>query len=239
MINIFICEDDTMQRKKIEIIIENYILIQEIDMQVTLSTANPYDILDYLEDYPQTKGIYFLDIDLGSSINGIELGAQIRNININGKIIFITTHTELAPLTFKYKVEAMDYIIKDNDDIETRIIEIIERVQSHYFSENKQDRPVIKINIGSQERRYLLSDIMFFETSPTPHKIELHLKNSLVEFYEKMNEIEKWNDKFIRAHHSFVVNKENISSIDKKKRELTMTNGEICLISSRYIKYFK
>ena len=52
--------------------------------------------------------------DLGADINGINLGEEIRQLDPTGYIIFITTHAELSHLTFKYKVEALDYIIKDD-----------------------------------------------------------------------------------------------------------------------------
>ena len=42
MLRIFICEDDTIQRKKLERIIQRYILIEELDMQLQLSTADPF-----------------------------------------------------------------------------------------------------------------------------------------------------------------------------------------------------
>ena len=111
MLRVFICEDDTIQRKKLERIIQRYILIEELDMQLQLSTADPFEILTYLNEHPQTAGVFFLDVDLRSTINGIQLGSQIRNLCIDGKIIFITTHHEMLPITFQYKVEAMDYIL--------------------------------------------------------------------------------------------------------------------------------
>ena len=58
MLRIFICEDDTIQRKKLERIIQRYILIEELDMQLQLSTADPFEILTYLNEHPQTAGVF-------------------------------------------------------------------------------------------------------------------------------------------------------------------------------------
>lgn len=41
MLNIFVCEDDTVQRKSIVQIIKNTVLIEELDMQLILDTPNP------------------------------------------------------------------------------------------------------------------------------------------------------------------------------------------------------
>lgn len=237
MLKVFICEDNDQQRFKIETLIKNYIMMEELDMTIALSTHDPYDILTYIDESHDTTGVFFLDIDLESDIDGIQLGSKIRNKCIDSKIIFITTHSELLSLTFTYKVEAMDYIAKDNDaTLFIRIKSAIDQALQHYQRKSTQKNERISIKVGSQIRTFSLKDIMFFETSPTPHKIELHLLNSSLEFYGKINEVVELSPSFKRVHHSFVVNQENVISIDKKKRELTMVNGEICLASARLIK---
>lgn len=237
MLKVFICEDDSSQRFKIETIIKNFIMIEELDLMVALSTHDPYDILNYIEKHHDTKGIFFLDVDLGSDIDGIQLGAKIRNQCIDSKIIFITTHSELLSLTFTYKVEAMDYIAKDDDSIlASRVKSSINQALQHYQMENTEKNEKISIKVGSQIRTFPLTEVMFFETSPTPHKIELHLLDSSIEFYGKINDIVELSPSFKRVHNSFIVNQENVVSIDKKKREIKMSNGEICLASARLIR---
>ena len=44
------------------------------------------------------------------------------------------------------------------------------------------------------------------------------------------------DERFIRCHTSFIVNKDKIKEIDKKNRIAYMINGEECLISTRGIK---
>ncbi len=113
MLNIFVCEDDTIQRQTIVQIIQNTVLIEELDMQLVLDTKDPYVLLEKVRASHNT-GIYFLDIDLGSNMNGLKLAQQIRLSDPRGFIIFITAHSELSFMTFQYRVEAMDFILKDN-----------------------------------------------------------------------------------------------------------------------------
>ena len=113
MLNVFICEDNTIERNKFEKIIKDIIMIENLDMDVSLSTGNPEDILSYL-DNNSVSGLYFLDIDLKNKINVLKLAEKIREYDPRGFIVFVTTHAEMSYLTFIYKVEAMDYIIKDN-----------------------------------------------------------------------------------------------------------------------------
>lgn len=48
MIPIFICEDDSLQKSVIESIIYKKILIEEYDMKIELSTADPYELKNTL-----------------------------------------------------------------------------------------------------------------------------------------------------------------------------------------------
>lgn len=234
MINVFICEDNLIQRTRLETIINNFLLMEDIDMKLALSTANPEELLTYLHHHSQSQSIFFLDIDLNHTLDGIQLGAQIRDLCIDSKIVFITTHSELAPLTFKYKVEAMDYIVKDDPkELASRVKDALNQAKKHYLAEHKKDETHIRLRVGSQIRLFELADIMFIETSPGSHKLVLHLTNSLVEFYGTITEVEKLSSDFVRVHKSFVANQKNILQVDTKNRYLTFINGETCWASFR------
>ena len=77
MLDIFVCEDNAAQRRTVVNIIQNTVLIEELDMQITLDTGDPYMLLEKVKT-SQNTGIYFLDIDLNSSMNGMKLAQQIR-----------------------------------------------------------------------------------------------------------------------------------------------------------------
>ena len=77
MLDIFVCEDNAAQRRTVVNIIQNTVLIEELDMQLTLDTGDPYMLLKKIKT-SQNTGIYFLDIDLNSSMNGMKLAQQIR-----------------------------------------------------------------------------------------------------------------------------------------------------------------
>lgn len=113
MLDVFVCEDHVLQRQTITRTIQNIILMEELDMRLILDTEDPYALLDKVKDCRNT-GVYFLDIDLGSDMNGMKLAQQIRLYDPRGFIIFITAHSELSYMTFQYRVEAMDFVLKDN-----------------------------------------------------------------------------------------------------------------------------
>lgn len=237
MLKAFICEDNKNQREKLTKIIEDIILIENYDMDLGLSTSDPYELINSITGTTNT-GIYFLDVDLHSDINGIQLAEKIREHDPRGFIVFITTHAEMSYLTFIYKVEAMDYIIKDNyNNIRQRVNDCIKNAHDKYKTKSSELQKIFSIKVEDKIVNIDYNDILFFETSSTIHKVVLHSVNRQVEFYSKMKEVENsLDERFIRCHNSFIVNKDKIKEIDKKNRIAYMINGEECLISTRGIK---
>ena len=122
MLKVYICEDSKDQRTRFESDLTDILKEEFSDMiSLGLSSGNPDDILDAIRA-DNTLGIFFLDIDLSARINGIQLASEIRKIQPRCYIIFVTTHSEMSYMTFSYKVEAMDFIIKDNAaDVKHRV----------------------------------------------------------------------------------------------------------------------
>ncbi|MFW8053791.1 LytR/AlgR family response regulator transcription factor [Vagococcus fluvialis] len=238
MIPIFICEDNVIQKENLETIIYKKILIEEYDMKIVESVTSPDRIIDYINNNKNIDGIYFLDIDLNNEINGIQLGSMIREKDPNAKIIFITTHSELLQLTFEYKLEALDYILKDSSSavVETKIVECLEIANSYYLSEKVDNPNKIKLKIGNITKLFLLEDIMFVETTGTPHKIKIHLANGELELYGVLSDIEELSSDFVRVHKSIIINQNSIDYIDRKRKVIVMTNGETCGVSVRGLK---
>jgi two-component system, LytTR family, response regulator AgrA len=230
-----VCEDDPEQRKRLNSYIENYIMMENLDMKLVISTGRSQEIIDYLQNNRVT-GLYFLDVDLQEEKSGIALGAEIRQYDSLGAIVFVTTHSELTYLTFTYKVEAMDYITKDKfTDIRQRVIECIDTANTRYLQNKYNNIKKFQTKSGDKMISVDYNDILFFETSPQLHKIILHAKNRQVEFYGKLKDILEMDSRFYRCHNSFVVNKDNIAEVDTKNREIRMINGEICYASSRFL----
>ena len=207
MLNIFVCEDNDIQRQAIVQIIQNTVLIEELDMQLVMETGNPYVLLDEIRS-SQNTGVYFLDIDLNSDMNGMKLAQQIRLFDPRGFIIFITAHSELSFMTFQYRVEAMDFVLKDNPAGGRKISVDYDDI---FFFETSSN--IHKVILHAKDRQ-----IEFVGTIK-------ELANSL-------------DDNFVRCHRSFLVNKSNIKEVNAKNRIIHFTNGETCLMSTRMMKQF-
>lgn len=237
MLNIYLCEDDSKQRAYLTKLIKNIILIEDYDLNFCLATGNPHELLSQLRTNPGTS-LYFLDIDLKTDMNGLVLAKAIREIDPRGFIVFVTTHSEMSFMTFSYKVEAMDFIIKDDPTtIDDRIHKCIIDAYEKYSSPNNKKQKVFKASSNAKDFCIPLDEIYYFETSENIHKVILHAHNRIVEFQAKLKDIEPLLDeRFCRCHRSFIVNKEKISDIDIKERLLTLTNDETIFASRQGIK---
>ncbi|MGM9902583.1 hypothetical protein A5844_000109 [Enterococcus sp. 10A9_DIV0425] len=236
MLKVFVCDDEAVHRNRITKIIKNYLLMMDYDIEFQFATENPQDILAYIS-VNKTEGVYFLDIDLKAEMNGVELGKKIREYDPTAKIIFVTTYTDFVYLTFLYKVEALDYIIKDNEDqLRSKIIACIDIAIERYLNTALSTREQIWLKSGPIDVKLYVDEILFFSSSPIPHKLIVHLDNRMIEFSGKIKEVEKLSHLFCRCHQSFVVNLANVSEINKKERVVIMRNGAQCLVSTRYLK---
>lgn len=237
MLNIYLCEDNAGQRALAADYIKKTILIEDFDLQFVCSTANPHEIIHCLRTQSQT-GLYFLDIDLGSDLNGLTLAQEIRKYDPRGFIVFVTTHSEMCYMTFTYKVEAMDFILKDDQKaLQNRIHQCIINAYSKYSSSNNNTKTDFLVKMSDKECRIAYNDILYFETSQTPHKVLLHTVNSIMEFQGKLKDIlAVLDERFTLCHRSFLINKNHIKEIDLKDHTVTMSNNDLCVVSTKMMK---
>ncbi len=199
--------------------------------------GDPYVLLEKLESSRNT-GIYFLYIDLNSSMNGMKLAQQIRLFDPRGFIIFITAHSELSYMTFQYRMEAMDFVLKDNPaEAELKIKECLLNAMERYTLQTNRTHKVYTIETNGRKISIDYEDILFFETSGNIHKVILHAKDRQIEFLSTIKELtNELGCDFVRCHRSFLVNQKNIKEIDTKNRIVHFSNGETCLMSTRMMK---
>ena len=243
---IFICEDDVKYRNLLESVIKSYVLIEDYAMQLSLSTESPDELLEFLESQVDIGGsskfkgnLYFLDVDLQhEEMNGITLASKIKFLEPEAKIVFITSHTDFAHLSFRYKIEALDYITKDEFDIVSmRIKECIDTAYRRHLSNRSPVYGGFHVKIKNINRLVSYSSIMFFESNLSPHRVLLHTENDHIEFFGALTAImNDLNSDFFRSHKSFIVNIKNVKHVNSSTRQIEMVNGEIALVSFRKLK---
>lgn len=233
---VVICEDNLIQLEVITETIQNYAMIEDNGINIALATADPAEALKYAQN--NKVDCYFLDIDLGHEMTGMQLGSEIRKLDPICSIVFITTHSEMAFLTFTYKVAALDFIIKnDVDDLQDKVLSVLKEAHKRYLQIGKDtDVKMIQLKMGSRIRNIDYDAIYLFEVSPNPHKLIIHLYNEQIEFPGRLKDYDKLGSDFYRCHKSYIVNTKHIQEIDTKNRSITMTNGGTCIASSRLLR---
>lgn len=240
MIDIYICEDVQDQRDIIAHYVKAAILIQEYDMKLKAVTDKPEELIEKLKESKNT-GLYFLDIDLQSNQNGLMLAKEIREYDPRGFIVFISSHSEMTFMTFQYKVEALDFILKDEpQQLQHRICECIEHVNKKYMSITRGSGKTITVTRGGRKLTLQYDDIMYFVTSVNEHKLVVHTLNKTIEFFGKMKDIEdEVGEDFIRCHRAYLVNKKNIKEVVYANKIIVMKNQASCPISYRMLGQVK
>ena len=116
MICIYLCDDDDAMRGQIQKILERKILIEEYDMRIVLSVSSAGPLLEAVRRERGKRGVYFLDVELkDGEWDGFLLGRQIRRFDPHATLVYITGFGDLAYRTFRYHLEAFDYIVKDKE----------------------------------------------------------------------------------------------------------------------------
>ena len=234
MLSVFICEDNFNEKEKITTCIENHIMMEELCMKVALSTASPQDVLHYRQNN-QVDGLYFLDLELNAELNGLELADKLRKLDPRSFIVFITSHADRSHLTFKYKVEAMDYITKDIFDTDKRIRECIDKAYALYTAKPSalHNKFVIKV----AESRFVSLDrskILYFEAAGG-HMITVYSEEGRYLFHGNLKEISQaLGNSFFRCHKSILVNLSKITEVQMERKEVVLADKSKCMVSARY-----
>ncbi|MFW6680690.1 LytR/AlgR family response regulator transcription factor [Lacrimispora sp. AGF001] len=241
MIPIYICEDSEDELKGLQRLINKIIIDTELqdELEIVCATPDPYEILNKIKDSMQT-GIYFLDVDLGPGImNGIQLGINIKTLDSAAYIVMVTTHGEAAPLTFKYKIGAKDYILKEKqDEVKTRVMECILQAHTELSDFNKNKYRILTLMQDYTMLSMFQNQVYCFEViAKTQRKIRVYEQCNMREVSSTLQEIKKQLDNtFFQCHKSYIINMEHVMSINHEQRQVVLDNGKEVPVSFRNLK---
>ena len=233
MLPIYICEDDALILAAQREFLEKQIMIEGYDMEIALCSKHPQEIIEAVAASPK-RGIYFLDVEFkDETMDGFMLGQEIRKFDARGFLIYVTSFPDLAFETFRYHLEALDYIVKGNSDkMLAGMCKSLSIITERMCKEQGENKEYFTVKVMDIVKHVPVDEIMFFETSVRTHRIELHAKNDRIDFIGSMQELqEQFREHFLRVHRSYLVHVNKIQELDLKHREILMDNGEKCLFS--------
>src|SRR5699024_3955083 len=110
--SIFILEDDVIQAQQLKRMIKTICEKNNLSYNFIEVTSKSSTIIDKM---PLTTyiPIYFLDIEIKSEQRkGLQVAQEIPKYDQEGIIVFVTTHSEFAPISYQYMVSAFTFIDK-------------------------------------------------------------------------------------------------------------------------------
>lgn len=193
------------------------------------------DLLNHIHQATDTN-IYFLDIQIKNDMQaGLETAKEIRKLDKNGFIVFVTTHSEFAITSYKYMVSALTFIEKNAsaNEFYSAVMGCMEK----YNNEKKIAIPedVFLFESKSLSLKLPYNDIYYFRTT-YDHRIELVAKTQVREFYGELKQLEQSEQRLMRIHQSYLVNFTNVVELDKRHKELIFLNNDRLPISRKYYK---
>lgn len=234
MIPVYICDDEPAVSVLLEKLVGDQIMIMGRDMG-PLRAVNDPDSLLRLQKEAEVPAIYFLDIDFPGCMSGLELAVKLRQYDPRGFIVFITGHDDMMFETFRYRLEAMDYIVKgDSAAMARRVNACLESICERLLNEPDGKGRYCSLKIFDSIRHIPLQNLLYFEAVGSRHTLVLHMDDEVLEFNSSLNHFEeKLGEDFWRCHRSFLVNRSRIKKVMLKENLVELDNGETCLLARK------
>ena len=209
---IAICDDEPLHIDKIRSILldeetDNY--TKPANLLNAITAGKRYDVL-------------FLDIMM-PEIDGISLARELRELDEDMLIVFITSKIEF--MQTGYEVKAFRYLLKDQIDTGLPKIrkdiekELLDRADTYFTYEFER-----------KTYRYPCRDILYLESNL--RRIILHTNRDTAALYGKLDDLAIKYPMFVRVHKSFLVNRRHIRSISAGV--VVLSNGDVLPISRKY-----
>lgn len=210
---------------------ENY---RQSKVDLALVANSFEEVAGYLVANETTNALYFLDIELNKGIKtGIDLAEFIRSRDPNAQIIFVTAYDKYAPLTYRRRIGAIDYINKElpSAAFMQRLKETLQAAFDNLYLLSHVNHQYFSYKCGRYLQRVSASEIYYIENSTMQHKVHLVAANGDSEFKNNISKLDEENDFLLKVSQSCVINPDNVVSVDLAKRYVTFPNGDIVYFS--------
>lgn len=228
MLYIAICDDEKYFRIREEQLIKKYMEKKACKCKIDVFNSGK-EILDLKKTISQYN-IIFLDVNM-EEIDGIETAKEIRKITKDAYIVFVTAFVTYA--LEGYKVDAVRYLLKDDECLEKAINECLETI----LYKMDYDKNKMLFEFQEEKKEIYLEDILYIESNL--HKLIFHMAGEDVTkytMYARLDDINVLLQKngFCRIHKSYLVNLRYVESVERYKVAF-VNGGSLGISKSRYL----
>lgn len=237
--SVIVCDDDEVLAKNlaknIKYAVSNFTddntVYENIEINLELVATTFEQVVSYVVANDIQNAIYFLDIELSQNSkakNGVDLAEFIKKQDPNAQIIFVTAYDKYAPLTYRRRIGAIDYINKtlDSREMMQRLEETLTGAVQSINNLMKSGRKELIYKNGRRVNKVEDTTIYYLENSTSQHQVNLITETGVAEFRSNISKINEENDFLVKVSQSCVVNPNNINSIDFSKKTIKFPNGD-------------
>lgn len=206
MIKIALCDDNNIFLKELQNLIEKYLVDHCVKGEINIYD-NGRSLLKQLEEDKYFFDIIFLDIDM-PDIDGIEVATQIRNINKNVVLIFLTSIEDRVYETFQFNTFRFirkNCILTELNECLDKALRLFENEKVSYSFKTRNG--TVKLSV--QDILYFIYINRHVEVTTIDNCYVL----TITRFQDIINEFS--NKNFVCIHRGCIVNVKYIKVINK------------------------
>lgn len=208
-------------------ILEN-LLLEEGNVEIIAKISNAAEALKEIINHE--PDILFLDINM-PRINGFDLMKEIRELNLNPNIIFVTGYDHFVMDAIKF--QAFDYLLKpiDQDELASTLQRLRLKKKPEEMHEKlntlirKLDGERIRFNTRQGFIVVDLKKIIYCEANGNYTILNLtgNIKETVTSNLGHLEGILP-ADKFSRINRSFIINLTYLTRVDRKRKQCELRN---------------
>ena len=192
-----------------------------------LEAEKAEEVLAYAEHAPE-ETVWFLDIELGEGINGVELCRRVRELNRNAYIIYVSAYQQYALECCQS--HAFDFLLKPwTDEQLTECLKAVDRDMKRRRSGTE-----LTVEMGTRLLRLVQEEIIYF--SKDRMSVVAHCGNG--QTYTWRGTFEELTGRlvpglFFTCHKSYLINLRAVREARWAENMLAMANGDTVPLSRR------
>ncbi len=195
-------------------------------------------LLDKVREKGYVPDLIFMDIYMPDKL-GIDAARELRDMGVNGKIVFLTTSREHALDAFS--VDAAQYLVKPVAK------EALFSILCRFLEDAEEERrKYLILRIDGKTRRVALSSIVYCEANGKTQHIHMVdsaqyvLRITMTELYEMISRYKE----FVRVGVAYIVNMEHVESFNAQElqmdigKKIYLPRGSFQTLRDRYFDYY-
>lgn len=212
-------------------------MINELEMQVVYAESDFHRFLNYVRQHRIYDGLFIIDADC-PELQPLDALSALRNDIGLSPMVLLSKHKEVALESIQKHLYITDLIIKTGNKKEEikRVEEVLRFCHSNLIKSKETTGYPSLFEIESRSRKIKIPmrEVYYIETAHVPHKLLLHSQHDTIEFYGKLADIEsRYAGELYRVHRSYVINPDNIESVDYEQRILSFADEQCYFTVSR------